>query len=430
MSWLGFGLVGALLLALAVIVWRRWVSPWRNAEELIEAIADDRKPRTFLLSGNQRVRRMGLALEKLFNRQHELIEQVREQEFSVQAILGAMPDGFIVLDDQHRIRMMNPAFARLFEIGGAQTGAALLEIVRDATIHRAVSEMLRSGEVQSESMRLTQKSGAAFEIEVTALPFREESEGGPGAVVLFRDITRLRRMEEVRRDFVANVSHELRTPLSIFRGYLETLLENPKQPPAELLRIFEVMEKHSDRLNLLVEDVLSLAQLEEPGVRLVFTEIYVPDFLAAILRDWEKRFAAKRLRSSLDAPADLPMLAADENRLREIVYNLLDNAVKYSRPEGGVRLKAERAGDCLRLAISDQGIGIPARDLPRIFERFYRADKARGGEAGGTGLGLSIVKHIAELHGGSVAAESEIGSGTTISVMLPIRPEAGGVTET
>ena len=223
----------------------------------------------------------------------------------------------------------------------------------------------------------------------------------------------------MRRDFVANVSHELRTPLSIFRGYLETLLDDPHQPPGELLRILEIMERHSDRLNALVEDVLSLARLESPGMELNLSEIDLPEFLHGIMRDWEKRFAAKKLKSHLNFPGTLPHPLADETRLQELIYNLLDNAVKYSKSGGTVFLRAESEGDLVRISVADQGAGIPPDDLPRIFERFYRVDKSRSSEQSGTGLGLSIVKHIAQLHGGSVEAKSELGKGTTITVTLP-----------
>jgi two-component system, OmpR family, phosphate regulon sensor histidine kinase PhoR len=423
MEWLVVGVVGVLLLGLAIFVWQRWIAPWRSAEELTDALATGGELRSFLLSGNQRVRRLGQALEKFAERHEKLRARVREAEFSMAAILSAMPDGLIVVDRQRHLRVINAAFARIFETTQDNIGASLLELARDAVIDRAVSETLRTGEPQQESIRLTQRSGDELQLEVLAAPLWEKTEELRGAVILFRDVTRVRQIEEMRRDFVANVSHELRTPLSIFRGYIEALLENPKQPRAELVRIFEVMERHSQRLQLLVEDVLSLAQLEEPRARLRYTDIYVPDFLATILRDWQKRFDAKLLHPTLDAPADLPVISADENRLQEVIYNLLDNAVKYSQPEGRVGIGAERVGNRLRLSISDEGIGVPARDLPRIFERFYRTDKARSRELGGTGLGLSIVKHIAELHGGSVQAESELGQGTTIRVILPIRPE-------
>ncbi|HEY5036165.1 MAG TPA: ATP-binding protein, partial [Chthoniobacterales bacterium] len=246
------------------------------------------------------------------------------------------------------------------------------------------------------------------------------SENASGAVVLFRDISGQRQTEMMRRDFIANVSHELRTPLSILRGYLETLLENPKQPPAELLRIFEVMERHSNRLTLLVDDVLSLARLEGPGATLDLTTIRPANFLRELMRDWEKKFATRNLVAELEAPDDLPPLQVDEGRLQEVMYNLLDNAVKYSESGGRIVVRAMRVGERICIAVTDTGVGIPARDLPRIFERFFRADKSRQRERGGTGLGLAIVKHIAQLHGGRIEAESTPNRGTTVRVYLPI----------
>ena len=193
-------------------------------------------------------------------------------------------------------------------------------------------EAIRVGEPRRESIQMSRGASEGREMEVSAVPLGENSAQMEGAVILFRDVTQLQQMEEMRREFVANVSHELRTPLSIFRGYLETLLDDPQQPPGELLRILEIMERHSDRLNALVEDVLSLARLESPGAELDLSEIDLPEFLQEILRDWEKRLEAKQLKPHLDVPEDLPLLEADENRLQEIIYNLLDNAVKYSQP--------------------------------------------------------------------------------------------------
>src|SRR5205814_1503895 len=242
-----------------------------------------------------------------------------------------------------------------------------------------------------------------------------------GAVILFHDISELKRADQIRRDFVANVSHELRTPLSILRGYIETLLDDPKMPRAECARILEVMEQHSKRLGLLANDLLTLAQLESGSSSLQLNEIDLNQFFAGLIRDWKKKFAAKSLDAIVESPDELPILRADETRLREVFDNLLDNAVKYSGNKGKIRLQAARRADEIALSVSDDGIGIGQEDLPRIFERFYRADKARSRELGGTGLGLSIVKHIAQLHGGRVEAESELGRGTRISVLLPLR---------
>jgi two-component system phosphate regulon sensor histidine kinase PhoR len=240
-----------------------------------------------------------------------------------------------------------------------------------------------------------------------------------GAVILFHDITQLKRVDQIRRDFVANVSHELRTPLSILRGYIETLLDNPKTSREELARILQIMERHSKRLGLLVDDLLSLAQLESSSANLEIGEVQLSELFESVLRDWKERLAGKHLRLIVDLPPDMPPIRADETRLQEILYNLLENAVKYSREKGEIRLQAERRGCEIVISVSDDGIGISKDDLPRIFERFYRADKARGRELGGTGLGLAIVKHIAQLHSGRVEAESEPGKGTIIRVLIP-----------
>jgi two-component system phosphate regulon sensor histidine kinase PhoR len=420
MGWLAFALALAFLAYSWWRVWRDWISPSRQLEELVGDLSAGRTPRSFLISGNARLRGTAMALEQVAMREGALRARVQEGEFGVQAIVGALADGLVVADGDRRIRLMNDAFRQMFGLDARRTGGTLLETVRDAAIERLLGEALTTGEMRRGSLTLQRAAQPERHLEVVAEPIKDEPGKVNGAVILFRDITELRRTETMRRDFVANVSHELRTPLSILRGYLETLLENPKQPPGELLRIFEVMERHSNRLNLLVDDVLSLARLEGPGLALDLTTIRPAVFLRGIMRDWEKKFAAKNLRAELEVSENLPPLQADEARLQEVIYNLLDNAVKYSSAGGQITVRASRVDGRLSLSVSDNGAGIPARDLPRIFERFYRADKARHRELGGTGLGLSIVKHIAQLHGGSVEAKSEMDRGTTVQVLLPL----------
>jgi two-component system phosphate regulon sensor histidine kinase PhoR len=420
MVWLALCVFAAVLIAAWLAVWRKWIAPWKDVDELSRAIVEKRPPRKFLISANPQSRSIGLALETLIDRQRELEERFREGEFSVQAVFGAMLDGLVVVDDRRRVRMMNREFRRMFGLETAEPGEPLLEVIRHASVDRLVLEAIRVREARRESIQMSRGPSEGREMEVSAVPLGENSDPTEGAVILFHDVTQLRQMEEIRRDFVANVSHELRTPLSIFRGYLETLLDDPHQPPGELLRILEVMERHSDRLYALVEDVLSLARLESPTAELDLSEISLPEFLQEILDDWKKRLEAKQLKAQLDVPQDLPKLEADESRLQEIIYNLLDNAVKYSQAGGLITLRATAEDDQVRISVSDEGIGIRENDLPRIFERFYRADKARSRELGGTGLGLSIVKHIAQLHGGTAQAQSQPGSGTTISVLLPV----------
>ncbi len=416
MGWLAFALALGLLVGLWWRVRRDWIVPARELERMVRELNEGQSPRTFLIGGSPTVRGTALALEQLALREGALRTRVQEGEFGVQAIVGALADGLVVADGERRIRLMNAAFRQMFGLGAETNDVTLLETVRDAAVERSLGEALGSGETRRVTIVLQRPAESERHLEVVAEPIKD----GPGAVILFRDITERRRTETMRRDFVANVSHELRTPLSILRGYLETLLENPEQPPAELLRIFEVMERHSNRLNLLVDDVLSLARLEGPGMALDLTTIRPALFLRGIMRDWEKKFAAKQIDAQLEAAEDLPPLEADEARLQEVIYNLLDNAVKYSAAGGKITVRATSSDGELHLSVSDNGAGIPAVDLPRVFERFYRADKARHRELGGTGLGLSIVKHIVQLHGGSVAAESELGRGTTVRVRLPL----------
>jgi two-component system, OmpR family, phosphate regulon sensor histidine kinase PhoR len=425
MGWIALGLVLVAVAWAGVYVWHRWVDPWREVDELLGAVAEGRPPRKFLMTGNLRAMQIGRSLEKIAMRVRELEQRVQEGEFSVQAVFGAMLDGIVVVDAARRVRMSNREFGRIFGVNGSAQDAPLVELIGHATIDHVVSDAIKSGQPRRESIRMSRGPSEGRELEVSAVPLGEESPFQGGAVVLFRDITELRRVEEMRRDFVANVSHELRTPLSIFRGYLETLLDDPQQPPGELLRILEIMERHSNRLNALVDDVLSLARLESPEIELDLGELDLREFLTATLADWESRLKAKQLRFESNIQPDLPPLCADEGRLQEIVYNLLDNAVKYSKPGGTITVQAQLEGDQIHLSVRDQGIGIRESDVPRIFERFYRADKARSRELGGTGLGLSIVKHIAQLHGGSVGAESELGRGAKVSVFLPVHGPAG-----
>jgi two-component system phosphate regulon sensor histidine kinase PhoR len=338
-----------------------------------------------------------------------------------------MQDGLLVIDANRRVLLANQTFQRLFSLHEVTVGAPLSETIRDVAIDRLISKALQAG----DSGR-TEISTPDRRLEVSAMPMRENVDLAAGAIVLFHDITQLKQLDEVRKDFVANVSHELRTPLSILRGYIETLRDNPRTSAKELSRILEVMERHSKRLGFLVDDLLTLAQLESATPNLQLSDVSLDKLFGDVVRDWEKKFAEKRLKVIVDLAEQLPALRADETRLQEILYNLLDNAVKYSHEGGEIRLQARRNGDEIFFSVSDTGAGITKNDLPRIFERFYRTDKARSRTLGGTGLGLSIVKHIAQLHGGRVEAESEPGQGTTVRVVFPMKtgPVKAVVTQT
>jgi len=415
MTWVLVVLICVLFGATAFIVWHKWIAPWEQLEHVITQIGRGERPRTFLMEGSVPAQRIGFQLEKIVNELEQLQKQISKRESGMQTIFSAMHDALLVVDSNRQVVLTNQTFRKLFDAPEISVATPLLEIVRDPTLDQLLTDAFRGdGPVRCE---LTVDGS---QIELHAVATRKESGEITGALVLFHDITELKKMDQVRRDFVANVSHELRTPLSILRGYIETLLDSPKTPREELTRILRVMERHSDRLELLVEDLLTLAQLESGNPNLRIGTLDLSSFLPEMVRDWEKKLTSKQLNMSVDVPTDLSPIRVDRTRLQEALYNLLDNAVKYSREHGEIRLTARQRNGEIELAVSDDGIGITKEDLPRIFERFYRADKARGPDnVRGTGLGLAIVKHIAQLHGGRVEAESELDKGTTIRVVLP-----------
>jgi two-component system, OmpR family, phosphate regulon sensor histidine kinase PhoR len=415
MSWILLGAIVGSTIAISYVAWRKWILPWRRIEQLVKQVGRGKQPETFLIEGTNEAKRVALALENILTRQRELDRQIGERASGQKAILSAMQDGLLVVDSHRRVALTNRAFCELFRVGEDSLGAPLLESVRDPALEEIVGETFRGGvPIQGEL------AAGRREFQMTSVPMGNDKGEITGAVVLFHDITELKRADEIRRDFVANVSHELRTPLSILRGYIETMLDNPKMPRGECVRILEVMEQHSQRLGLLANDLLTLAQAESGSSTLRLSDIDLSQFFDGLLRDWKKKLSSKELNLIVDISNDCSIVRADEARLRDVFDNLLDNAVKYSSKGGQIRLRAERSGAEVALTLSDDGIGIGPQDLPRIFERFYRADKARSRELGGTGLGLSIVKHLAQLHGGRAEAESEIGNGTTIRVILPV----------
>ena len=423
MWWLILAIICGIVAVTVLVLWRKWAAPWRQIEELVTQIGRGERPPTFLVDGGADAQRVGLALESIFARQQELDRQMDGRESGTQTILGAVQDGLLVVDARRRITLTNRTFEELFGLRGPAAGVPLLETVRHATLDWLIAETLRTGEAMRSELSLADsQTHSERHIEVNAVPIKNALGETSGAVVLFHDITELKRLDQIRSDFVANVSHELRTPLSILRGYIETLLDNPKPSREELARILSIMERHSKRLGLLVDDLLSLAQLESSHAKLELSVVRVGELFNNVVRDWREKLAAKNLKMIVDVSPDASTLRADETRLQEVLYNLLENAVKYSRENGQIQLQAARRGPETVLSVSDDGTGISKEDLPRIFERFYRADKARSRELGGTGLGLAIVKHIAQLHGGRVEAESELGKGTTIRVVLPTHP--------
>jgi two-component system phosphate regulon sensor histidine kinase PhoR len=404
------------------LVWwwmaRRAAQQWRQLLELLEALSAGRSPESFVFRHGGRFAQLTHPLERLAREQERLRAESSREAFSLRTILASMEEAVMVVDAQHVLQLVNPSFARLFELKHDPLGHTVLETLREAAFEELLLAALRTGEAQTGEVECaTVKPARHFTAH--AVPMREQT-GGLVVVMIVREITRLRQLEEVRREFVANVSHELRTPLSIFHGYVENLLDEPKMPRESQAEIYAVLRKHSLRLNALLEDLLTLARLEARQEQLDPALLDVGTLLQGVAADWAGKLREKKLTFSIEAAEHLPLVNADARRLEQVFQNLLENAVKYTEPQGCITLRAAVSNGELEVRVEDTGQGISPADLPHIFERFYRADKARSREQGGTGLGLSIVKHIVQLHGGSVAAESRYGTGTAIILRLPL----------
>jgi two-component system, OmpR family, phosphate regulon sensor histidine kinase PhoR len=344
--------------------------------------------------------------------------ELREQAQRTAALFDRMIEGLIVVDATGRIRLANRAAGAMFDFEAPATGRTILEATRHHDVAAIVSRLATAAEVLGHELRLDGVSATRF-FQVNALALREAGGGSDGAILVFHDLTRLRQLEAVRQEFVANVSHELRTPLSVIKSATETLIDGGKNDPAALTRFLEIIEKHANRLTLLIDDLLLLSTLDSGRMQLNLQPVSLRLAAQEALDDFGQKAAARAITLENRVPEAL-LARADADRLRQVLSNLIDNAVKYGRAQGTVIMTGRLLPDGrTELGVRDDGPGIPAEAKARIFERFYRADKARSREQGGTGLGLAIVKHVIQAHGGEVRVESEPGSGAEFFITFP-----------
>ena len=357
------------------------------------------------------------------------IHEISKEKDYLHTILKGMTEGVLVVDERGRIRMVNDALRKLFPLPQEVLNKTLLELIRHTELEEAIRNAIKDGKGSAFELTLPSFPEKTFEVNVVGIPLTYErisAEMGSmeGAIAVFHDISRLKELERVRQDFVANVSHELRTPLTTIKGYAETLLEGALKEDVAF-QFTQVIKKHADRLTKIVEDLLMLSRIESKEFRLE-KKIVSPQDLVNDVIDYVRQSADKK-RISIHKSEMAPSLKveADRNYLEQVLINLIDNAIKYTPDGGRITISVvEKEGQEVEFSVRDNGIGIPKEDMPRIFERFYRVDKGRSKESGGTGLGLSIVKHLVQAHGGRVWVESRLGEGSTFSFTLPLLGES------
>jgi two-component system phosphate regulon sensor histidine kinase PhoR len=360
---------------------------------------------------------LGASMNRTAAQLDETIRTLTEERNLSTAILGSMVEGVAVVNGSERLLFANQGFAEILNLKfPPKSGSALVEIVGQTELIEAVRSVLH-GESRVEAEIVTgtlrQKYFAATVASVRAGDTL-------GAVVVLHDITELRRLERVRRDFVANVSHEFRTPLTAIQGFAETLLAGAIDDAQNRVRFLEIILEHARRLARLTEDLLRLSQMDSDRLELEIDEVSVSQIVDSCLATAQHRALENGLELSVKVPSNLPTVAGDRRRLAEVLQNLLDNARQYTLPGGEIVLSAEAHELEVVFTVSDTGIGIPRTDQSRIFERFYRVDAARSREAGGTGLGLAIAKHLIEAQGGRIWVESELGKGSHFHFSVPI----------
>jgi two-component system phosphate regulon sensor histidine kinase PhoR len=368
---------------------------------------------------------LGSSLNQTALRLDGTIRALTEERNLSSAILGSMVEGVAVVNGAERLVFANPGFAGILGIDvPPKSGSALVEIVRQSELIEAVREVLR-GEPRVETEVVTGTLRQHFFAATVASVSAGKTSG---AVIVLHDITDLRKLERVRRDFVANVSHEFKTPLTAIQGFAETLLAGALDDAQNRGRFLEIIVEHSRRLARLTDDLLKLSEMDADRLELEISDTSVTQFVATCLETAQRRAAEKKLEIIVRVPEDLPDIAADRRRLAEVLQNLLDNAIQYTLPGGLITLSAAHTAQEVIFTVADTGIGIPKADQPRIFERFYRVDAARSREVGGTGLGLAIAKHLVEVHGGRLWVDSEIGQGSQFHFSVPEFEEGNSLT--
>jgi len=402
----------------ALISVRRISQPLRELVALAGRIGSGQRLETPSLDSRDEFGQLARAFGEMADRIEEKVGELSRERTQLTAILSALIEGVVALDDQGRLLFLNPAAERLFGVASSDVkGRTFLEGLRQSPLNDVLSLTLQ--QMRPITREISVHSPAERTLSVHAMPVNYGN-GQTGVLAALHDITELRKLENVRREFVANVSHELKTPLTSIKGYVETLLEGAIDDPKHNRAFLETIHEHSNSLSRMIDDVLDLSTIEAERVTYRFEPVIVSEVVERIVKALEPMAKMKKVFISAEWPPALPTVRADREKLAQIVMNLLDNAIKFNKAGGKVRITAEPNGKELRLRIEDTGRGIAPEDLPRIFERFYRGNKDRSHEIPGTGLGLAIVKHLIEAHQGAVTAQSVLGQGSTFQLTFPM----------
>jgi two-component system phosphate regulon sensor histidine kinase PhoR len=413
----GLLLAAGALIVLSLVASHVLTAPLRGLVALARRVARgelDTKVRPY---GQDEFAQVGRALDDVAGRLERELGRLRAEKERLEAILSGMAEAVMVTDEHGRVMLVNDAFQRTFQLDEEATGKGAFELVRVPVFQERLEQVLRRGQGSAAlEFEMQHPARLALAGSIVALP-REGLPGG--AVIVFHDITELKHLEQVRKDFIANISHELRTPLSSIRGYAETLAEGGLNDRQRAERFLNTIRRHAERLSNLLGDILSLSRIESGEALLRRREFDMVQAVVDILDQLKGRAEAKTISTSVSAGAEAVPVVASREFIDQVLINLVDNAIKYSPPGSKVEVRVNSDGGEVQVDVVDTGIGIPAEDLDRVFERFYRVAKDRSRKVEGTGLGLAIAKNIIAAHHGRIWVASEPGKGSTFSFVIP-----------
>ncbi|SIS51568.1 two-component system histidine kinase PnpS [Salimicrobium flavidum] len=417
MTFIMISVIIATLMIMSYQIFIKYVAPVRKATDTAEK----------LMQGNYRARthesafgdagRLGTTVNELARHLKELTSTQGMQETRLRAVINHMSSGLILIDEKGYIQLVNQAFVSTFR---NQKPYYLDRLYHEVIPYEEVTDVIENVYMfESSSSRLLtiDKGIEKKSVQVNGAPIFEENRKWQGVVLVFHDITELKRLEQMRKDFVANVSHELRTPITSIKGFSETLLDGAIDDREMAQEFLGIILKESSRLETLIQDLLELTKLEREDFQLTMHDLNMTELLQETMTLVQDQADKKNLKLTGDIDPDV-IYRGDATRIRQVLLNIISNAITYTPEEGQVDIKLRDQGDRLTLDVSDNGIGIPEEEITRIFERFYRVDRARSRNSGGTGLGLAIVKHIMEAHGGEIHVTSEPGEGSVMSLIF------------
>ena len=410
--------LGILIVLVAGIFFSRsFTKRIRRITSGAERYAREDWSKKILVDGRDELKMLASTMNQMAATLRSRIEALENEKGKISVILGHMNEGVIAIDRRRQCVMANPAAERIFDFSAADAqGKSLIEITRHPQLARLADQSFQEMKNASAEVQISGKIKKTLYVNVIVLDSHIRDIGG---ILVFHDRTELRRLENIRKEFVANVSHELRTPLTSIKGFIETLLGGALKDPPTSERFLKIVSEETDRLGRLVEDILTLGEIEQGATPVKKGAIDLSSELPEILERFKGQLLEKKISLEDSISGKSLRLSGDKDKVQQVFVNLIDNAIKFNKPEGKVVLSADQGPEGITITIEDTGIGIPEEALGRIFERFFRVDKARSKELGGTGLGLAIVKHIMEAHGGRISCESTPGQGSRFSAFFP-----------